>query len=161
MQFLFHLQQFNRLIRRDQISLSLPVKQQGGEHVDKRIIDIFCSGSIHSTQMLSLFPPFGHYCIFVSQRAQLLYMYTQEQNWHAFEKKKKTFFYKQELGHMVGLLDLRGPSRVLSLLFFFTLNPGGNKGRTRKGIKFWIERQINSAGEIFLEGTLLLIPESS
>ena len=50
----------------------------GGEHVDKRIIDIFCSGSIHSTQMLSLFPPFGHYCIFVSQRAQLLYMYTQE-----------------------------------------------------------------------------------
>ena len=53
------------------------------------------------------------------------------------------------MGHMVGLLDLRGPSRVLFLLYFFTPNPGGNKGRTRKGIKFWIERQINSAGEIF------------
>ena len=65
------------------------------------------------------------------------------------------------MGHMVGLLDLRGPSRVLSLLFFFTPNPGGIKGRTKKGIKFWIERQINLAGELFLGGTLSLIPESS
>ena len=55
---------------------------------------------------------------------------------------------------------LGGPHRVL-LRFtppssLILLNPEGNRGRTRKGIQFWIERFIRNSG-----GELGFIPRDS
>ena len=62
----------------------------------------------------------------------------------------KAFFYKQETGTFVP----GGPHRVLlgfSPLFPLTLHLEENGYRSRKGIKFWIERVItNSAEELGL-----------
>ena len=59
---------------------------------------------------------------------------------------------------MAGLLYPGGPHRVLlgfncpfSLIF---LNPEGNRCKTRKAIKYWIERLIiNLAGRLDFRGT--------
>ena len=60
------------------------------------------------------------------------------------QETKAFFFYKQGRGDTKGLLHPGRPCRVLlglnppfSLILF---HPEGNRGRTRKGIKFWIER---------------------
>ena len=53
---------------------------------------------------------------------------------------------------------LGGPRRVLlgfnSLLSLILLHPVADRDRTRKGIKFWMERLIiNASGELGLRGT--------
>ena len=72
-------------------------------------------------------------------------------------RKLKFFSCKQETGVMERLLYLGRPHRVLlgfnppfSLMF---LNLEGNRCRTRKGIRFWIERSTinleeNSKGQV-------------
>lgn len=62
--------------------------------------------------------------------------------------------------HMEGLLFPRRAHRLLlgfPLPFFFFLllfNPEGNTGRTRKGIKFWIERLIINLSRELILGVL-------
>ena len=63
-------------------------------------------------------------------------------------------------------MDPRRPCMVLldfsPTFSLILLNPEGNRGRKRKGIKFWLERQIDSVGELgFWGGSVLFIPESS
>lgn len=52
------------------------------------------------------------------------------------------------MGYAEGLLYLGGPHKVLfnfsPSFSLIILNSEGNRGRTRKGMKFWIERQRNS-----------------
>ena len=60
---------------------------------------------------------------------------------------------------MEGFLYTRRAHRVLlgfTLFFFFLLlfNPEGNRGRTRKGIKFWIERLIINLSRELILGVL-------
>ena len=62
------------------------------------------------------------------------------------------------MGGTKGLLYLGGPCRVLlgfsPPFSLIPLNLEGNRGMTRMGIKFWIERLIiNSAGELSVGGT--------
>ena len=50
----------------------------------------------------------------------------------------------------------QAPAWFPSSLFFFLLlfNPEGNTGRTRKGIKFWIERLIINLSRELILGVL-------
>ena len=62
------------------------------------------------------------------------------------------------MGNTEGLSYLGGPRRILlgfnAPFSLILLNPEGNRGGTRKGIKFWIERLIiNLAGELSFRGT--------
>ena len=63
--------------------------------------------------------------------------------------KKDLLFLQVIKEHAEGLLYWGGPYRVplrFNPISLILLNPEGNRGRTRKGIKFWIERVIiNSA----------------
>ena len=63
----------------------------------------------------------------------------------------QSLFYKQEMGDTNRLLYPGMLHRVLlsfNPLFSLTLlNPEGNRGRTRKGIKFWMEKLIINLAE--------------
>ena len=63
----------------------------------------------------------------------------------------KTFSYKEETVNTEGLFVPRrtpqGPAQFQSPLFLDMLNREGNEGRTRKGIKFGIERLIINLAE--------------
>ena len=52
----------------------------------------------------------------------------------------------------------QGPAWFHSFFFFFffwlLFNPEGNRGRTRKGIKFWIERLIINLSRELILGVL-------
>ena len=70
----------------------------------------------------------------------------------------QSLFYKQEMGDTNRLLYPGMLHRVLlsfNPLFSLTLlNPEGNRGRTRKGIKFWIERLIINLSRELILGVL-------
>ena len=64
-----------------------------------------------------------------------------------------------KLGKQKGFVAERapqGPGWFHSSFFFFWLlfNPEGNRGRTRKGIKFWIERLIINLSRELILGVL-------
>lgn len=81
-------------------------------------------------------------------------LYSPDQELHESEGVGgwKPFSYKQEMGDMERLLYLEGPHRVLlsfNLLFsLILLSLEGNRCWTRKGVTFWINRLMNSAGEL-------------
>lgn len=71
-------------------------------------------------------------------------------------RRLKPLFYKQETGTGKGLCTWESPAWFQSSLLGITLDPVGNRGRIKRGTRFWAERLIaNPAEEPGFRGTWL------